>query len=431
MTPLDETQRQATLDAVDAGFEEQIAFTQELVRHPSLRGREHTAQDFLYDALRARGYALDRWTIDPEEIRDHPGFSPVEVDYANAINVVATHRPERETGRSLILNGHIDVVPEGPHDMWTSPPYEPRRAGDWLYGRGSGDMKAGIAANVFALDALARLGYRPAGRVHLQSVVEEECTGNGALACLRRGYDAEAAIIPEPCDDKLVRANVGVIWFRVHVRGVPTHVREAGRGVNAIEASFHLIQALRRLEAEWNAEKHRYPRFAEEDHPINFNVGQIAGGDWTSSVPAWCSLDCRIAIYPGDDPADRACALERCLREAAQAHPFLANNPPEVAYTGFFARGYELDEGTEAEDVLHRAHAASAGTDLASYIMPAYLDGRVFAIYGGRPCLVYGPVAEAVHGFDERVSLASTRRVTGAIALFIAEWCGLEKAPKR
>ncbi len=431
MTPLDDTQRQDILDAVDAGFEEQIAFTQELVRHPSLRGREHTAQDFLHDALRARGYALDRWTIDLAEIRDHPGFSPVEVDYANAINVVATHRPARETGRSLILNGHIDVVPEGPHDIWTSPPFEPRREGDWLYGRGSGDMKAGIAANVFALDALARLGYRPAGRVHLQSVVEEECTGNGALACLVRGYDADAAIIPEPCDDKLVRANVGVIWFRVHVRGVPTHVREAGRGVNAIEASFHLIQALRQLEADWNAEKSRYPRFAAEDHPINFNVGQIAGGDWTSSVPAWCSVDCRIAIYPGDDPAERARELERRLREAAQAHPFLANNPPEVSYTGFFARGYELDEGTEAEQVLHRAHAASTGAELASYVMPAYLDGRVFAIYGGRPCLVYGPRAEAVHGFDERVSLASTKRVTGAIALFIAEWCGLEKVSGR
>ena len=426
MSELDPKLAEEILAAVDAGFEDQIAFTQELVRHPSLRGREHTAQDVLYSEFRARGYALDRWAIDLEALRDHPGFSPVEVDYANAINVVATHRPTHETGRSLILNGHIDVVPAGPRDMWSAPPFEPRRDGDWLYGRGSGDMKAGIAANLFALDALARLGYQPAGRVHQQSVVEEECTGNGALACLQRGYDADAAIIPEPTDDKLVRANVGVIWFRVHVRGVPTHVREAGRGVNAIEAAYHLIQTLRRLEADWNAEKSRYPRFAGEDHPINFNVGKIAGGDWTSTVPPWCSFDCRIAIYPGDEPAERARELERRLQESARKHPFLANNPPEVAYTGFLARGYELDEGSEAERVLHRSHAASTRRELASYVMPAYLDGRVFAIYGGRPCLVYGPLAEAVHGFDERVSLASTKRVTGAIALFVAEWCGLE-----
>lgn len=426
MTQLDPRLTEDILGAVDAGFEDQIAFTGDLVRRPSLRGQEHTAQDFVFDALKARGYALDRWTIDPSELERHPGFSPVTVSYENAVNVVGTHRPRAETGRSLILNGHIDVVPEGPSEMWSAPPFEPRREGDWLYGRGSGDMKAGLAANIFALDALRRLGWQPAARVHLQSVVEEECTGNGALACLVRGYDAEAAIIPEPMDERLVRANVGVIWFQVRVRGVPTHVREAGRGVNAIEAAYHLIAALRDLEAEWNAQRQGYRYLADEAHPINFNVGRIEGGDWASSVPAWCSFDCRIAIFPGDDPKARAKEIEAKLKQASRDHAFLANNPPEVHYNGFMAEGYVLDEGSDAEQTLGRAHAASTRHDLNVFVTPAYLDGRVFVIYGGRPCLVYGPTAQAIHGFDERVSLPSVKRVTGTIALFIAEWCGLE-----
>ena len=423
---LDESLAAEILAAVDARFDEQLAFTRELVRFPSLRGREHTAQDFVFDAMRARGLATERWAIDVADIEGHPGFSPVSVDYANAINVVGTHRPSDESGRSLILNGHVDVVPEGPHDMWSRHPYEPHVEGDWLYGRGAGDMKAGLAANLFALDALGALGYRPAARVHVQSVTEEECTGNGALACLVRGYRADAAIIPEPEDDKLVRANAGVLWFRVHVRGLPVHVRDAGSGANAIEACFPLIAALRDLEATWNRAKVGMRYFEGLEHPINFNVGKIVGGDWASSVPSWCSFDCRIAIFPGWDAADKAREVEAHVREAAARLPFLANNPPEIEWNGFRANGYVLEEGSDAETTLARAHARVYGRDLESLVTPAYLDARVFVLYDDCPCLVYGPYAENIHGFDERVSLASVKRVTGSIALFVAEWCGLE-----
>ncbi len=130
------------------------------MRYPSLRGQEHTAQACFYDALASRDYAMDRWAIDVAEIEDHPGFSPVKVDYSNAINVVGTHKSTTIQGRSLILNGHVDVVPTGPLEMWARPPFEPCIDGGWLYGRGGADMKAGLCANVFALDALRRLNPR-------------------------------------------------------------------------------------------------------------------------------------------------------------------------------------------------------------------------------------------------------------------------------
>lgn len=417
---------EAILAEVRAGFEDQVRFTQELIRFPSLRGQEQTAQDFMVRELTRRGYVVDRWRLREEDIRHHPGFSPVATDYSNAYNVVGALRPREERGKSLILNGHMDVVPTGPADMWSAPPFEPRREGDWLYGRGSGDMKAGIAANVFAVDALARLGYRPAATLYQQSVIEEECTGNGALACLVRGYTADAAIIPEPEDDKLVRANVGVLWFRVHVRGHPVHVREAGTGGDAIEAAYRLMAGLRALEERWNAKKGEHRFFEDLDHPINLNVGRIEGGDWASTVPAWCSFDCRIAIYPDQDPAEAAREVEAQVRESAAAIPFLANTPPEVEFNGFFARGYVLEPGSEAEALLARCHLATYAAPLESFVTPGYLDGRVFVIYAGMPCLVYGPYSEAIHGFDERVRLSSVERITGTIALFIAQWCGLE-----
>ena len=423
---LDDALAADILAAVEQGFAAQTAFTRELVAYPSLRGQEHTAQDFIHQHLGARGYAMDRWAINVEEIKNHPGFSPVKVSYENAVNVVGAHRPRNPTGRSLILNGHVDVVPTGPADMWQQPPFTPWVDGDWLYGRGSGDMKAGLAANIFALDALRNLGYQPAATTYIQSVTEEECTGNGALSCLVRGYRAEAALIPEPEDDKLVRANVGVIWCRVHLRGRPVHTRVAGQGFSAIDGAFELMAALRQLAESWNQRKAEHPYFASVEHPINVVFGRIAGGDWPSMVPAWCWFDVRMAIYPGVDPGDAAKEIEACIARAARAHPLLAKIPPKVEYTGFFAAGYVLEEGGEAEQTLARAHRRSYGEELQAFVTPGYLDGRVFVLYDHCPCLVYGPRAENIHGIDERVSLSSVKRITGAIALFVAHWCGLE-----
>ena len=272
-TPLTEK----ILAAVDAGFDEQLRFTEQLTRIPSLRGQEAPAQDMMAAAMRARGLTVDRWRIDVDDIRHLPGFSPVTVSYDDAWNVVGAHRAAEPAGRSLILNGHIDVVPTGPADMWTTPPFEVRIADGWMYGRGAGDMKAGLAANLFALDALKRAGVAPAADVYLQSVVEEECTGNGALACLQRGYRAQAALITEPFGDALMSAQVGVMWFQVKVRGRPAHVAYAGTGSNAIEAALPLIAALHALEHRWNAQGH--PAYAGHAHPINFVVSKIEGGD--------------------------------------------------------------------------------------------------------------------------------------------------------
>ncbi len=413
--------------AVDEGFDEQVGWLQDLVRHPSQRGAEHTAQEMVHGALAARGYGMDRWAIDVDEIRDHPGFSPVTVDYTNAINVVATHTPEQTSGRSLILNGHIDVVPTGPRAMWSRDPYDPTIEGDWMYGRGAGDMKAGLSANIFAMDALRRSGFEPAATVYLQSVTEEECTGNGALSCLVRGYRADAAIITEPTNHQLVRANLGVIWFRISVQGHPVHVAEAGSGANAIEAGYAIITRLRLLEQELNAEKADSRHFADHPHPINLNVGKISGGDWASSVPAWCDMDLRVSLFPGTEPAELARRIEQVVAEACHDHPFLSNNPAEVSYNGFFAQGYELPEGTEAEAILVAAHRTVFDGDLTSGPSTAYLDGRVFMLYDNCPALVYGPVSQNIHGFDERVSLSSLRDVTKTVALFIADWCGLNR----
>ena len=159
---------------------------------------------------------------------------------------------------------------------------------------------------------------------------------------------------------------------------------------------------------------------------INLNVGKIEGGDWASSVPGWCRIDCRIALYPGEDATQASRAILDRVARFAHSDLFMNNNPPKVTFNGFRAEGYIQEAGTEAEAVLARAHKAATGSLLQSFMTPGYLDARVYALYDKVPSLCYGPVSENIHGFDERVSLASLKRITGTMALFVTEWCGTE-----
>jgi len=428
---MNETLKTDILKSVDALFDAEVEFLSELTSHPSTRGNEKSAQDFIAGELGSRGLTVDRWNVDVADISHLPGFSPVIGDYDDAVNVVGSHRSRERSGRSLILNGHVDVVPVGPLDMWDSPPFEPRVDSGWMYGRGAGDMKAGLASNLFALDAIRALGFAPAADVHYQSVVEEECTGNGALACLQRGYTADAALIPEPFAEDLVTAQLGVLWFQVHLKGIPVHVAYAGSGANAIEASIPLIAALHEMEERWNSPDCRHAEYGHVHHPLNLNIGKIEGGDWTSSVPAWCVFDVRMGLYPGQDIEEAKREIEEVLIEAAQANDFLRNNQPEIVYHGFQAEGYALAEHNTANSgkaisSLEAAHRAVTGKDLDKIAITATTDARFFGLYADTPALVYGPKAEAIHGFNERVELESVRRITQATAVFIADWCGLE-----
>jgi len=427
--PLDPALRDRILASVEAGFAEQVAFTQELIRFPSTRGGEHAVQDFVFRALKQRGFALDRFAMDRDAIGRHPGGAPFSEAHSQAPIVVGIHRPRVESGRSLILQSHVDVVPTGPAELWTHAPFDPVIDGDWLYGRGGADMKAGGAANLYCLDALRRIGLQPAATLYVQSVVEEESTGNGALMAHLRGFRADAVLIPEPEEEMLVRANTGVLWFQVEVRGVPAHVREMAAGANAIDAAYRVIGALRELEAALNRDKQGRAHFADIDHPINLNIGKIEGGDWASSVPCWCRVDCRIGLYPGMSATELGQRIEDTVRAFARTDSFLANNPPAVVFNGFWSEGYVLEPGSEAEAVLGRAHQAATGAPLKSFMTPGYLDTRVYALYDKVPALCYGPISQNIHAFDERVSLASLQRITGTMALFVAEWCGLEDVP--
>lgn len=414
--------------AVDANFDKEVAFLTELVRFPSLRGREAPLQDWMARQMAGRGYAVDRFTIAETPLEAHEKAAPmVEVDPAGSVQVVATHRAKEPTGRSLILQGHIDVVPEGPAEMWTHPPYAGVVRDGWLYGRGANDMKAGVACMIYAMDALKAAGLEPAADVHVQTVTEEESTGNGALATLARGYRAEACLIPEPTGHTMTRAHTGTLWFRIRVRGVPVHVAQAQTGTNAILSALHIIQALQQHTKVVNEAAKSDRWYAQIQDPIKFNPGIIRGGDWASSTPSWCEVDCRIGLLPSTEVKDAMAAVERCIQESRAGDTFLANNPPEVTWHGFQADGFVQEPGTEAEAILGAVHQSVFGEAMQERITTAVNDTRYYGRYYDMPALCYGPSGEGNHGFDERTNLDSLRKTTLTIAAFIADWCGVRE----
>ncbi len=406
--------------AAEAPFMEELL--RRLVEAPTTFGNEAPGQDVMREALREAGLDPVDVPLDEELLRSHPAASPFSWDVSEKANVVADWAPRGGGGRSLVLNGHIDVVGPACERLWRSAPFSAHREDEWLYGRGAGDMKAGLAAIVGMVKALRGLGVAPLAPVQLQSVVEEECTGNGALQCVLTQPKPAAAVLTEPFPSSITVAQVGVLWFHVDIAGIPAHVADAAAGINAIEAAWPLVAALRQLEAELNADPP--PPFHELAHPLNFNVGVMRGGDWPSTVAAECTLSCRLALFPGAQVEELQRRIERTVAIACDAHPYLASSPATVRYDGFAVEGYRIDPDTPLVTMLACAYERLEGAPPALIPTTATTDARAF-LWAGVPAVCLGPWAENIHGIDERVHLPSVTTAAQVLGVFVRDWCGL------
>jgi acetylornithine deacetylase len=258
--------------------------------------------------------------------------------------------------------------------------------------------------------------------VQLQSVVEEECGGNGAVQCVVSGLRADAAVIPEPYPGLVTTSQLGVLWFHVDIAGSPAHVAEAQDGVNAIDAGFAVVQELRKLEEELN--EHPPQPYDVFEHPVNFNVGIVSGGDWASTVAAECTLSCRIALYPGMGVDEMKRRVEEAVARAAHRSAYLEEHRPVVRYGGFAGEGTLIPDDEPIVVALRSAYASVAGSPAGTTPTTATTDARAF-IGSGIPAACIGPHAEHIHGVDERVHVPSVVQTAQVLAILVRDWCGL------
>ncbi|MBV1798629.1 ArgE/DapE family deacylase [Siccirubricoccus sp. G192] len=425
---LDPGARRAILEAVDALRDDAVETLARLVRHPSTLGNEAGALEEMAGLYASLGLTPRRVPTVPEELAAHPGFSPPLISYAGRDNVVALHRPKTRSGRSLALQGHVDVVPEGAADMWATPPYAPEIRNGRVYGRGAGDMKAGIVSYCMAFKAMRLAGLQPAAEVQLQSVIEEECSGNGALACMLALPRTDAVIIPEPGPgmDALYTAEVGVVWAWVTVSGRPAHVRDMQAGVNAIEAASIIAAAFKDYEREMNRAERIHPAFRGLNHPVNVNLGTIEGGEWNSSVATRCRIGMRVGVMMGYTARQTRADIEALVAKATQ-HERLRGAQVKLEFKGFMADPCVFDTDAAIVQLARRSYAETTGGALRDYPATGLTDGRFFTLYQDTPVACFGPDAVDIHGIDENVGLDSMHGITRTIALTMAEWCGVER----
>lgn len=409
--------------AVESHEEEYVALLADLVRCPSTLGSERPAQERLLAHVVAMGLEGELWDLDPSCLRQDRRFVPVAREYRGRPNLTATLRPRGQGGRSLVLNGHVDVVSPEPIDWWQHDPWGAEIEDGRLYGRGAVDMKSGLVLGLLAIRAVQVVGPPLRAPVIFESVIEEECTGNGTLACRLRTGPVDGAVIMEDVGLTACTANTGTLWVRVTVQGKPGYPGHAGEYVNAVDKATYLIHRLADIADEINATFH-HPAYASMDRPFTFSVGTIEGGDWPSNVPLVCRFECRLSYPPGVAASTIQEVVERHVRAAAADDPWLSSHPPQIDYRGFQAVGWTIDAGAPLVRRLGACHRLMTGQKLRESVLLGTADARYFDQERGEQAVYYGPSGGNRHAPDEYADLDSI--VTGAKVLgrFIVEWCG-------
>jgi acetylornithine deacetylase len=410
------------LEAVDTqGLLSTLA---DLIAIRSLSGQENPAQEYVADFLAQLGMEMDVWELDFDVLRQHPAFS-IEFERSSALGVVGA-MGENAGGRSLILNGHVDVVPAGEGANWRYPPWQATVADGRVYGRGACDMKGGLACALYAAKAIRDAGVRLRGQLLIESVVGEEDGGVGTLAAVLRGYRADGAVVVEPTEMIVAPAQAGAFSFRVTVPGLSAHGCVREEGVSAIEKFIPIQQALLELERMRNRDA-TDPLYTRYRLPYALCIGRVEAGDWASSVAEWLVFQGRYGVAPGEDLAAARHQFEEAVAQAAQADPWLQDHPPTVEWWGGQFAPASIPVDHLLVETVSAAFATATGAPARVEGMTYGADMRLLVNEGNTPAVLFGPGdVRYSHRPDEFVPVDDLITVTRTLALAAVRFCGYE-----
>jgi len=389
--------------------------------------QEAELQSFVSERLAATGAEVDQWEPDPADFVDHP-MMPRWHHWRNRPLTVGTLRGTGG-GRSLVINGHIDVVAAG--EGWSSPPFAAEVRDGRIHGRGACDMKGGVGAALFALEALSAAGVRLAGDVHFETVPDEETCAMGTVAAIARGYRGDAGLVPEPTEFKLWIATRGLLHGTLDVPGRSAHAemnqpgwREGG-GINAIQKAAGLLHALDALGAEWagRADK-QHPRLGTPGlHPTG-----IRGGTFISNVPERCFVDLNTTYLPanadehgyGSIPRGE---IERAIADAAAQDDWLAEHPPTWSWYTDYPPS-EIDPASPIVSVVTEV-GRELGVEVAPEGIDTTYDGALLTLFAQTPSPAFGPGdLGRAHALDEWVGIDELVLAARLYARAVVAWCG-------
>ena len=387
-----------------------------LIKIPSVVGTDaevHVA-DWLADQWAADGLSVTRHELNLPELQSHPEYPGEEVDRERAMSVTATVGDD--AGPHVLVLGHTDVVPIGDIEAWSADPFSAEVSTNdgkrTMFGRGTCDMKAGMAAAWEAVRAIQAVNGIKRGRLTLASVCGEEDGGLGTFGLIQAGIRADVCIIPEPTSLAIVPANAGALTFRLTVTGKAIHASRKSEGISAFEKFLPIHEALHKLELDRNSQPDEL--FERWNFPFALSIGTIHAGDWSSSVPGKLVAEGRIGVRPDETVAQAMEILEQVIADMCAIDPWLAEHPIVVEWPGgMFAPG-STDILSAPVQMLQRAHKEQFGSDPEIYGAPYGSDLRLWN-KAGVPTVQYGPgdvtyahIANEFVDLDETFAAAQT-----------------------
>jgi acetylornithine deacetylase len=419
------SRRQQLLAKIDQTQDRAIKFLQEMIAIPSVTGDEAAIQKYLSQHLAKIGLDVDMWETDWEKLKKHPGYRPVDRGYEGRPNIVATLKG-KGGGRSLLLNGHTDVIPVGNGEGWSDNPWSASIKDGRIYGRGSADMKSGVASHIMAVECLKAAGVKLKGDVLINIVIDEEVSGHGTLDTVIRGYKADAGISGETSDLAVQPACIGRIWFEIEIHGKPAGIQKRYEGISGIELGYKITKAVAELEARRVATV-THPLYPSAIDSLPCIIGSFSAGNYPSAFPASCLLKGSIGTVPGEDHEGVKKSLVEQIAKAAAQDPWMKLHPPIVRFVGYDAQASEIPRNHPIVETVCKNYTEITGRQPEISGRQGAADTRFLNSYGNTPTVIFGPGSTAVmHANDEYVSIEDYITSIKVMALSIYDWCGAE-----
>lgn len=393
----------------------------EEIGHGKLGGNEKNGQDYLMGLLREMGAdRVEKGVLDEAAIKKSlelydegmPGHM-LEDRY----NVYATFKGNG--GKSLLLTGHVDTVPVHNLSEWICDPYEAKIVGDRIYGRGASDMKGGLMASIMAVKLLQDAKIPLGGDVIINSVAEEESGGNGTICAIMAGESADAVIVCEPSDRKLIRAHTGFIFFQIDVEGIAVHTGNKWKGVNAINKAIKVIKALDELDHHWLLTCKPFVLLP----PPNVEITIIDGGFNDNSVPDHCTVKNEVHFTPNQNYKDIIADYYRAIELCADGDEWLREHRPVVTMYQF-GNSFEEEEKSPICGAVRQSFQEIAGEELEIDGFVCGADSRLWKNIGKMPTVNFGPGSIArAHGLNEYIKIDEYLEAILVYAQTILNWC--------
>jgi acetylornithine deacetylase len=385
--------------------------TLDLVAVPSETGDERAAIELVTSWLQPVADEVDQWVTPMAELETDPAFPGWEVE-RDEVPVVAARVVGSRPGPTVVLTGHVDVVPVGDPRTWSRDPAG-ELDGDVLWGRGAADMKAGLVSAVEAFTEIATGDRDFAGELRFVAVPGEEDGGTGTLAAIRRGWTGDSVILTEPTSGpegpQVVVAHGGALTYTIEVEGRSAHAATRLLGESALDHFITVYGALRKLEKEL-CDRETNPSMAALGLPYPTTVGVVRGGVWASNVMERIAAEIRVGVSIDETIAQAEARFERTLREAVVGDSWLGSHPLQMDRTGAAFGSSSIDKGHPLVAAIRGAAESATGVQPSCVGVPYGCDMALWIREGGAACAVYGPgdVSHA-HAADEQVSLAEAK----------------------